>query len=257
MRRKRFSISAIILAILCIVPPCILLALSFFEVWPFPQILPGRISGNAWKYIARPENRVASALLTSLIIALCVAGVSTMMGFLTSMVVAYHKRKKGLLFLTYLPFVLSPVIFAVCLKFYFIKLGLIGTLYGVILAQLIIAFPYATIVFTGFWTKQMQNYQKLALTLGAAPGYTFRHVLVPMALPMMLVVFFQCFLISWFEYGLTLIIGFGKVETLTLKVFQYLGEANIFYAALSSSLLILPPIILLWVNKKIIYHKTI
>ncbi len=257
MKNRNHHILKIVLAILCIVPPCILLLMSFFEVWPFPQLLPDRFNAKAWGYIFQPENRVSTSIFTSLIIALSVACISALLGFFTSMVVAYHKYKKGLLLLTYLPFVLSPVIFAVCLKYYFIKMGLIGTLYGVILAQLIIAYPYATIVFTGFWNNRMLDFQKLALTLGATPGYIFSKLLVPMALPMMLVVFFQCFLISWFEYGLTLIIGFGKVETLTLKVFQYLGEANIFYAALSSSLLILPPIILLWINKKFIYNKTI
>lgn len=257
MKNRKHLILKVILAICCTVPPCILLAISFFESWPFPQILPDKFTGEAWSFIFKPENRVTESLFKSVIIALSVASISAILGFFTSMVIAYHKNKKSLLVLTYLPFVLSPVIFAVCLKFYFIKLGLIGTLQGVILAQLIIAYPYATIVFTSFWNNRIVEFQKLALTLGATPKYIFKNLLIPMAVPVILVVFFQCFLISWFEYGLTLIIGFGKVDTLTLKVFQYLGEANIFYAALSSSLLILPPIILLWINKKFIYHKTV
>lgn len=257
MKSKQQTFLKILLAVCCIVPPCILIAISFFETWPFPQILPSKFTTDAWLFFFKSENGVTASLFKSILIALSVASVSAILGFFTSMVIAYHKNKKSLLILTYLPFVLSPVIFAVCLKFYFIKLGLIGTLQGVVLAQLIIAYPYATIVFTGFWNNRILEYQKLALTLGAAPKYIFTKLLIPMAVPMMLVVFFQCFLISWFEYGLTLIIGFGKVDTLTLKVFQYLGEANIFYAALSSSLLILPPIILLWINKKFIITKTI
>ena len=48
------------------------------------------------------------------------------------------------------------------------------------------------------------------------------------------------------------IIGYGKVQTLTVKVYQFLTEANIFYAALNCCLLILPPVLLLWMNKRII-----
>lgn len=257
MKPKQHRILKIVLAVLCIVPPCALLAMSFFQQWTYPNVLPKIFTGEAWSYIFNENNKVAPAIFTSIVIAISVAFLSVFMGFFTSMLIAYHRYKKQLLILTYLPFVLSPVIFAVCLKFYFIKMGLIGTLFGVILAQLIIAYPYATILFMSFWNKRMLDFQKLGLTLGASPWYTFKKLLFPMALPMLLVGFFQCYLISWFEYGLTLIIGFGKVQTLTLKVFQYLTEANIFYAALSCSLLVIPPIILLWVNKRFVYHAKI
>jgi putative spermidine/putrescine transport system permease protein len=80
-------------------------------------------------------------------------------------------------------------------------------------------------------------------------------VVLPVALPQLLVCFFQTFLISWFEYGLTTIIGVGKVQTLTLKVYQYIGEANIFYAALSSCIIVFPPAIFLWINKRFVFSK--
>jgi putative spermidine/putrescine transport system permease protein len=65
--------------------------------------------------------------------------------------------------------------------------------------------------------------------------------------------FFQVFLVSWFEYGLTNLIGSGKVRTLTVSVFNFVTEANIFYAALSCCLLILPPMLLLYINKRFIF----
>ncbi|MEO1805346.1 MAG: ABC transporter permease, partial [Bacteroidota bacterium] len=60
--------------------------------------------------------------------------------------------------------------------------------------------------------------------------------------------------ISWFEYGLTTLIGVGKIQTLTLKVYQYVNEANIYFAALASCLLFLPPLILIWVNKRFVFR---
>lgn len=256
MSNKRKIITSTILGILCMVPPMILLAISFFQSWTFPNILPSTYSIESWQALFRGSNNIARSLLTSFLVATVVAILASTMGFFTSMVVSYHKKRKLLLFLTYLPFALAPVIFAVCIKFYFLKLSITGTLIGVVLAQLIIAYPYATIAFTGFWNKRIQEYQLQAITLGATPGYTFLHLLIPLAKPMLIVVLFQCFLISWFEYGLTLIIGVGKVNTLPLKVFQYLSEANMYQAALAASLLILPPILLLWINKKFIYIKT-
>ncbi len=256
MNSKRKIITAVLLGILCIVPPIILLALTFFESWRFPDVLPATYSTDSWQALFRGSNNIGKSLLTSFLVAALVGILAVTMGFFTSMIVSYHKRRKLLLFLTYLPFALAPVIFAVCIKFYFLKLELTGTFIGVVLAQLIIAYPYATIAFTGFWNKRIQEYQLQAITLGASPSYTFLHLLLPMAKTIIIVVLFQCFLISWFEYGLTLIIGVGKIDTLPLKVFQYLSEANMYQASLAASLLILPPILLLWINKKFVYIKT-
>ncbi len=255
MELIRKNITLVLIAIGCILPVAILLALSFAQHWVYPHLLPNTFTSEAWSYIFKKGNNITSSIFTSLMIALAVAGLSTTAGFFTSRLIAYHKKKNILLFLAYMPFILSPVIFAVCLKYFFIKLNLSGTVAGVILAQLIIAFPYATIVLTSFWNLRIQQYQMLVHTLGGSDQYAFAKVVYPLAVPMLLVCFFQCFLISWFEYGLTLIIGFGRVQTLTLRVFQFLTEANIFYAALSCCLLIIPPTILLWINKKFILHR--
>ncbi|MBC7867720.1 MAG: ABC transporter permease subunit, partial [Gloeobacteraceae cyanobacterium ES-bin-316] len=247
---KRMHISKWIIGALCIVPVIILVILSLSQQWVYPLVLPQKFTTEAWIYIFKGNNKIAQGIFTSTGIALAVATLATGMGFFSSRVIAYHRFKKQLLLLAYLPFVLSPVIFAVCIKYYFIRLGLAGTFTGVVLAQLIIAFPYSIIFFTSFWNHRMLQYQMLVNTLGGTQKQAFKKVILPMAKPMLIVGFFQCFLISWFEYGLTLVIGFGKVQSLTIKVFQYLTEANIFYASLSCCLLILPPILLLWVNKK-------
>ncbi|MFT6749600.1 MAG: putative spermidine/putrescine transport system permease protein, partial [Flavobacterium sp.] len=53
--------------------------------------------------------------------------------------------------------------------------------------------------------------------------------------------------------GLTRIIGAGKIKTLTLSVFKYINEANVFYSALASCLLIIPPMLLIYINKKVLF----
>ncbi len=244
------------LAILFITPILTLFFLSFSRDWRYPQIIPESFSLENWSYLFLSGGNIGPSFIISLVIALSVASFSTFLGFITSKYIAYHRYKKQLLMLTYFPFALSPVIFALCLKYYFIKLNLAGNLQGIILAQLIIAFPYSVIFFTGFWNQKIKQYQDLVATLGGTNHYAFRKIVMPLAKSLILVCFFQCFLISWFEFGLTSVIGYGKVETLTIKVFQFISEANIFYAALSCCLLILPPVILLWFNKKFILQPS-
>jgi putative spermidine/putrescine transport system permease protein len=250
------KITASLLFLWCLLPVLLLIMLSFSIFWMYPNILPQHFTTDHWASFLFRNDGLQHSFFISILIAICVSLFATTAGFITAKWIAYHKRKNLLLTITYLPFALSPVIFAVCLKYYFLKAGLAGNFGGIIIAQLIIAFPYSTIFFTSFWNNNIHNYENVSASLGSTELYTFKKIIFPLAKQFLLTCFFQCFLISWFEYGLTNVIGYGKVQTLTLKVYQFISESNIYYAALSSCLLILPPIILLWINKKFILQQS-
>jgi putative spermidine/putrescine transport system permease protein len=243
------------LALTFLFPVAYLLMLSLAEIWIFPQVLPTAFTFDRWISLWSGNNELFNSLILSLVTALSVATLSTFAGFYTSKHLAYHPKRSLWMRLSYFPFVLAPVIYAAVLYFYFIRFGLSGNILGVILAQLLIAYPYSVILFSGFWSKRIRHIEKLVQTLGGDHWQTYKRVLLPMAQGLLLVCFFQTFLISWFEYGLTTIIGVGKVQTLTLKVFQYINEANFYNAAMSSSLLVFPPIILLYFNKRYLFKK--
>ena len=252
---KAKSFWAKIVAVTFCFPVVYLLLLSVASHWIFPHVVPQSLTLNRWYSLLTGTNGLFGSLILSLIIALSVATVSTFLGFYTSKHIAYHRSRTLWLRLSYFPFVLSPVIYSAVLYYYFIRLGLSGNIVGVILGQLLIAYPYAVILFSGFWNERLRNIEQLVQTLGGNRWQTYKRVLLPMAQGLLLVCFFQTFLISWFEYGLTIIIGVGKVQTLTLKVFQYINAANFYNAALSSSLLVIPPIILLYFNKKFLFKR--
>lgn len=252
---KGKSILVSILVLWWCLPLLLLLFLSVSINYTFPNLLPQHFTLQHWADFLFDNDGLQQSFFNSFSIALLVGSIATFLGFISSKWIANHQRKYLWLTLTYFPFALSPVIFAVCLKFYFLKAGLAGNIIGVIIAQLMIAFPYATIFFTSFWNNTIKNYQNIASTLGSNSVLIYRKIIFPLAKSLLLVCFFQCFLMSWFEYGLSSIIGYGKVPTLTIKVFQFIGEANIFYAALSSCLLIVPPIVLLWINKKLVVNQ--
>lgn len=238
-------------------PFIFLLLLSFSSDWVFPQLIPDYFGPKNWVKVISAESGLSKSFLISLTISLSVAISSTLMGFFISRYVHFHPRKNLLTLLTYFPYILAPVVFGACLSYYFLKLGIFGTLSGVILAQFLIAFPYALIFFSSFWNEKIKSYEDLVGTLGGSSWITFRKVLFPMAKGLMMICFFQTFLISWFEYGLTSIIGVGKVQTLTVKVFLFIKESNFYYGAMSCCLLILPPVILIYINKRFVFNKLI
>jgi len=240
---------------LILFPFLVVLLLSASGSWVFPALLPGEWTLSRWEGLVGSSSELSWSLGVSLLISLSVATLATGLSFLSSRFIAYHRHRRRFLLLAYFPYVFAPVILAACIQFYFIRLGLSGKLPGVLLAQLLITYPFGLILFQGFWNDRMRNMEALTATLGGNFRQTLLKVLVPAAKGPLLVCFFQTFLISWFEYGLTTLIGVGKVQTLTIKVFQYINEADTFYAAMASSLLILPPVVLLWLNKRYVFRS--
>lgn len=252
---KPFILSTLVLMVLF--PFVYLGLLSLSAEWQFPAVLPDYFGFKNWQTVLNSESSLLQSFLLSIGISISVAFVSTFSGFVISRTVSYHPKKNTLILFTYFPYVIAPVVFAVCLSYFFLKMQIFGTATGVILAQYLISFPYALIFFTSFWGKRTKGFEELVATLGGNRWQTYKKVLLPIAKGMLLICFFQTFLISWFEYGLTSIIGVGKVQTLTIKVFLFIKEANFYFGALSCCLLILPPVVLLYINKKYVFKELV
>jgi putative spermidine/putrescine transport system permease protein len=236
-------------------PLAFLLLLSLGRRWSFPNILPEAWSFANWMFFQQSDAQLFQTFFLSIVISLVVSAVVTALAFVVSKEIAYSKNRNTFMLLTYIPYLLSPVIMAVIFQYYFIITNLTGTFLGVVIAQFLIAFPFGVIIYVNFWNTQMQELEALSYTLGGSRWQTFRKVLLPLSKNAMLLCFFQVFLISWFEYGLTNLIGVGKIKTLTVSVFNFINEANIFYAALACCLLVLPPMLLLYINKRFIFLK--
>jgi putative spermidine/putrescine transport system permease protein len=257
MRRSWKLLVLSFFVILIVFPFTYLLLLSFFSDWRFPDLMPKYFGLKNWRVIFSSEVGLIQSFINSVIISLSVGIVSTLSGFLISRTIFYHPKKRFLNLLIYFPYILSPVVFAACLSYFFLKLSLFGNITGVIVAQFLIAFPYSILFFSSFWNKKVRSYEDLVSTLGGTSFQKFTKVIMPLAKSMLLICFFQTFLISWFEYGLTAVIGVGKVQTLTIKVFLFIKEANYYYGALACCLLIFPPVALLYFNKRYVFKNPI
>ena len=246
-------ISYVMLPILFVLPFGYVVLLSISAAWRFPSLLPEGLDLSPWQAVFGQNATVGSSFLLSVGLSATVAAAATIAGFWVGKAISESRRRGVFETLAYFPYSFSPVIYAACLNFFFIKAHLTGNTEGVVVAQFFVTFPFAVILFIGHWNDQMQAMENLVLTLGGSPRDAFWRVLLPISKPILLISFFQTFLISWFEYGLTARIGLGKVPTLTIKVFQFIGESNASVAAVASVLLMFPPLILLWFNRRFVF----
>lgn len=237
-----------------ILPITFLIMMSLGKHWIFPDIFPEQLTSYNWSVLFNADSELLNSFLISLTLSLSVATISTAAAFLVSRYIARSVHRNLLLLFAYIPYVLSPVILAATILYFFVITDLSGSIAGVLIAQFLIAFPFGVIICNNFWNDKIRILEEQSMTLGASSTVSFFRVLVPLARNVLLLCFFQTFLISWFEFGLTTLIGVGAVKTLPISVFAYINEAGIFFAALASCLLILPPMILIWVNKRFIFN---
>lgn len=238
-----------------LLPIVLLLMLAFAADWRFPQVLPSAYTFDHVQLAFSSGSGILNPLLLSVGIGILVSVSCVALALFVSRMIAIHPKRNLLLFIAYLPFVLSPVIYAACINYYFVLFGWSGTFLGICIAQSILIFPYNVILFQSHWNKAMEAYGQLSATLGAGKWQTWFFVWLPMSKQIILIALFQSFIVSWFEFGLTNFIGAGKIQTLTIRVYQYIGEANIYLAAFSSLILIVPPLVLLWINKKFVLRN--
>lgn len=223
-RTDAFRMAAGLALALWLVLPLVPLAIwSVAHGWRFPALLPQDWSWKAWSFALSPGSGVLDSLGLTVAIALATTVLAALIGVPAGRALGlYAFRGKGLVVLLLLaPAILPGIAVALGLHGIFLRLGLTGTVWGVILAHLIPVLPYMTLVMAAVFSGFDTDAEDQARSLGARPWQVFVHVTLPAILPGVLTGALFAFLVSWSQYLLTLSIGGGKVQTLPLTLFTF------------------------------------
>lgn len=242
--------AAWLLSLIMIAPLLVLGLLSVAVQWRYPSLWPSAFHHRLWLDLLHDGSALGLAFLASGLIAAAVSVLATVGGLCTSERIARHQHHSALLRLAVLPFAVSPVVMALSLDYGFIRLHWAGTVPGLILAQTLFAYAYATLLLNSLWSPRMVALSNLAASLGASRRQLWTRVRLPLGSAVIGVCLFQTFLMSWFDFALARIIGAGRVVTLPIKVFEYFGSGDLRLAAASGLLLMLPPMLMLVLNRK-------
>jgi putative spermidine/putrescine transport system permease protein len=230
--------------------------LSLVEAWRFPALGgEGLFTLRHWADTARGANGLLRSLGLSLLLSGGVALLAAGAGFALAGRIAAHPRRRALFALAYFPYLVAPVVLGALWQVWWVRLGWSGTLGGVLVAQLLFVLPYGVLFFAGFWNDRLRQLLLQARSLGASPVQAWWRVAWPMGRPWLVAGLFQCFLLSWFEYGLTRLLGVGKVPTLTVSVVRAVQEADPHAAAVAGLLMALPPLLLLAANRSVFFRR--
>jgi len=243
------------LLVFIVLPFLAVMYLSLVSKWIFPDLWRATFTLQYWAALFAGENTLLESLYLSVSLAITLSVTATVFGFWMSKLILFRQQVAPWLQLAFYPYLIAPVILGVMLQYYFIRLGLSGSFFGVILAQSFFILPYSVLLFSSFWSHNVKSTVFQAVTLGASEAQVSRKIILPMARPWFVLSLVQCFLISWFEYGITQVIGVGKVQTLTIKTMHFIKEANPHQAALSAMVLIIPVAILFTISYRILKQR--
>jgi len=236
------GLGAVALAGWMVLPFLPLALWSVAQGWRFPDLLPQAWSVKAWTFVLSPGAGVLESFGLTLFIAASTTALAALVGVPAGRALGlYRFRGKGLVtLLILLPVVLPGLAVVFGLHGILLRLGLAGTVGGVILAHLIPVLPYMTLVMAAVFARFDPGIELQARSLGATPWQCFRFVTLPVILPGLLTGALFAFLVSWSQYLLTLAIGGGRVQTLPLVLFSFVSSGRNDVAGAIALLYILP-----------------
>ncbi len=241
-----------LLSLWLVLPLVPLVVWSFARGWRFPALLPQNWTLRAWQVALSPEGGVLESLWLTMVIAAATTTLATLVGVPAGRALGLHDfRGKGLvLLLLAAPVILPAIAVAPGLHGIFLRLGLTGTVWGVILAHLVPVIPYMTLIMASVFAGFDRVHEDQARSLGARPWAVWRHVTLPAILPGLLTGALFAFLVSWSQYLLTLSIGGGRVQTLPLTLFAYASAGRNDLAGAIAILYILPGVLILLITAR-------
>jgi putative thiamine transport system permease protein len=187
---------------------------SFAGLWQFPDALPETLSLKTWTKAA-PDLAEQSA--TTLAIALAASFGALALALAALEAEARHGRPIGAVWLIYLPLIMPQVAFLPGLQVMALHLGAKGSAATVATAHLIFVLPYVWLSLAPAFRGWDGRIGLTAAAMGTKPARIFWRLRLPMLLAPVLTALAVGVAVSVGQYLPTLMLGGGRVETLTTE----------------------------------------
>jgi len=180
--------------------------------------------GDAWS-----EFQLGSVLMVTAEVVLAVVLLSIVLGVPAAYVMARHpfRGKRLLMLLFLLPLMVPPITYGIPLATVMYKLGLAGTLAGVVLANMIPALPFVILVMTPFVEQIDPNLEAAARVFGADTRRVFVHVLVPQLAPGILAASLLVLVRTIAMFELTFLTAGPDSQTLVVALYYAVFAAGV------------------------------
>lgn len=230
----------VLLGMLFLVIPCLLVIPMSFSASEYLEFPPSELSLRWYReFLASPEWR--GAALTSFKVAVPTMIIATALG--TAAAWGLHRRTdvfaNGIRAVFMLPMMVPLILIAVGIFFVYAKIGLNGTVIGLILAHTVLALPFVLIAVGNGLASFNMNQHLASRNLGASELTAFFTVTLPQIRIAVASGAIFAFVTSFDEVVIALFVASGDSETLTRRMFANIRDQVDPTVAAISSLLVM------------------
>jgi len=228
--------------------------------WYWPHTIPQKIGFDYWlqalgitKSLTLGAVNVVPAFLLSLGIAIIVVIITMVIAIPAGYALAKLKIPallKGIILILFLlprAFPQQPVFLNLMLMFN--KIGLTGTVFGVILVHLVVGLVFAVWITASTFSSIPPELEEAARSVGATRLKAFLKVTLPISAPGLIASAVFVFLTSMDEFTGTFFVGLPFVTTLPMTLYSASGS-NIQFASVIAILLLIPSILFMILIQK-------
>lgn len=220
------ALAGMALPVLLVFASLAVLALwSVAGLWQFPDALPSGFTLRSW---ARALPQLAGPLAVTVLVAAIASGLAVLLTLLCLEREIETGRGRGgrALMLLYLPLIVPQIAFLFGMQYLAIVTGLDATLFGLTLAHLVFVLPYVFLSLSDPWRAFDRRYDAVAAGLGLSRRQALRRVRLPMLTRAILTAFAVGFAVSVGQYLPTVLIGGGRLTTVTSEAVALAAGGN-------------------------------
>ncbi|CUH78071.1 ABC transporter permease [Tropicibacter naphthalenivorans] len=132
--------------------------------------------------------------------------------------------KRAIMAILISPMIVPLIISATGMYFFYSKIGIVGTYWGVVLAHAVLGIPFVIITVTATLVGFDRSLTRAAANMGADPITTFFRVQMPLILPGVISGGLFAFITSFDEVVVVIFVGSAELQTLPWQMFTGLRE---------------------------------
>ena len=226
-----FRTICVLIFIFLVGPIFVIVPLSFNELPYFtftPEMLAFDPAGYSTKWYREffTEDSWQRAVQNSFLIAIFATLISTFLGTLAALGLSRPEMpfRKTIMALLISPMIVPLIISAAGMYFFYARIGLASTHFGVILAHAALGIPFVIITVTATLVGFDHSLTRAAASLGSSPSRTFFVVIVPLILPGVISGALLAFITSFDEVVVVLFVGSVEQRTIPWKMFSGIRE---------------------------------
>ena len=264
--RNWINQAALYVSVLILISPSIL-----FFLWMLSLSLKTELDNTAYPPVLIPnpptldnfidvfaKNDFLTYTINSVIVSFSATGLALLFGVPAGYGIAKTQATKAAV-LILIARVTPGLSYLIPLFLVFQWLGMLGTLYPLIITHLVITVPIVVWIMIGYFEGLPVALEESALVDGATIWQAFRYVAVPLARPGIMVATILAFIFSWNNFIFGVVLAGRSTRTLPVAVYNVLTFEQISWGPLAAAALVVTaPVLLLtlFMQKEIVSGLT-